>query len=94
MIITEVLNELTRAMEDPARATAAGEHACKVMNCFLRPKRKLPLEFLSRDYDELPPNEGTFVMPCHASELMWFVMHCARQHNNQAMVRRAAEAVR
>jgi N-acylglucosamine 2-epimerase len=64
------------------------------MNCFVRPERKLLVEFLTRDYRELPPNEGTCVGPGHAIESMWFIMHWARRRGDQAMIRRAAEVVR
>jgi len=58
MILTEVANELALTTGDAAIAAAADDSARQVMNHFVRPRRKLLLEFLSRDYAELPPNEG------------------------------------
>jgi N-acylglucosamine 2-epimerase len=94
MILTEVANELAQTTGDRAIEAAADEYALRVMNHFVRPERKLLLEFLTRDYRELPPNEGTFVMPGHAIESMWFIMHWARRRSDKEMIRRAAEVVR
>jgi N-acylglucosamine 2-epimerase len=65
-----------------------------VMDHFVRPKRKLLLEFLTRDYRELPGPEGTFVNPGHAIESMWFVMHWARRRGDSQTIRPAAEVIR
>jgi len=94
MILTEVANELAVTTGDPAIEAAADEYAARVMNHFVRPRRKLLLEFLDRDYQELPGPEGTYVMPGHAIESMWFMLHLARRRNNPEMVRRAAEVIR
>jgi N-acylglucosamine 2-epimerase len=64
------------------------------MNHFLRPQRRVILEFLTRDYGELPPPAGTFVMPGHAIESMWFVMHLATRRGDTNTIHRAAEAMR
>ena len=48
----------------------------------------------TRDYAELPPAAGTFVMPGHAIESLWFVMHLARRRGDAETIRRAAEAMR
>lgn len=65
-----------------------------VLDHFVRPERKLLVEFLTRDYQELPAPEGTFVNPGHAIESMWFIMHQARRRNDEAMITRAAEVLR
>lgn len=94
MILTEVANELAQTTGDKRLDAQAGEYAERVMRRFLRPQRKALVEFLTRDYEELPPPAGTFVMPGHAIESMWFVMHLARRHGDMDTVRRAAEAMR
>ena len=94
MILTEVANELAETTKDPAIADAADRYAGCVMTNFVRPERKILLEFLSADYRELPPNEGTYVMPGHAIESMWFNLHCARRRNDSEAIRRAAEVIR
>jgi len=94
MILTEVASELGRTTDDAAIEAAADDFAGRVMNRFVRPQRRCLLEFLDREYRELPPPEGTFVMPGHAIESMWFVMHHALRRNHQATIRRAAEVMR
>ncbi|MDQ6708742.1 MAG: AGE family epimerase/isomerase, partial [Acidobacteriota bacterium] len=94
MILTEVANELAATTGDASIARAADEYAAQVMTRFVRPERKLLLEFLGAGYRELPPNEGTFVMPGHAIESMWFSLHCARRRSDAMAIRRAAETIR
>lgn len=94
MIMTETSNELAVTVGDRAIDALADEYASRVMNHFVRPERKVLLEFLTTGYKELPPPAGTFVMPGHAIESMWFVMHLARRRGNLDLIRRAAEVVR
>jgi N-acylglucosamine 2-epimerase len=94
MTLTEVANELAVTTGDPAIEAAADEYAARVMNHFVRPRRRLLVEFLDRDYQELPGPEGTYVMPGHAIESMWFMLHLARRRDNPEMERRAAEVIR
>jgi len=94
MILTEVANELAETTRDQAIAKAADRYADCVMTNFVRPERKLLLEFLNADYSELPPNEGTYAMPGHAIESMWFNLHCARRRNDRDAIGRAVEVIR
>lgn len=94
MILTEVANELAQTANDAALDSQAEEYAQRVMHHFVRPDRKAVLEFMTRDYKELPPPAGTFVMPGHAIESMWFIMHVARRRGDLAIIRRAAEVMR
>lgn len=94
MILTEVVNELAQTTADPRIEALADEYAGRVMNHFLRPQHRAVLEFLTGDYRELPPPAGTYIMPGHAIESMWFVMHLARRRGDADTIRRAAEAMR
>jgi N-acylglucosamine 2-epimerase len=94
MILTEVTNELAQTTGNEDLERLADEYVRRVMQHFVRPEKKAVLEFLTRDYRELPPPAGTFVMPGHAIESMWFVMHVARRRGNQELIRRAAEVMR
>jgi N-acylglucosamine 2-epimerase len=94
MIMTETTGELAVTTGDSALDELAAEYASRVMNHFVRPERKVLLEFLTSEYCELPPPAGTFVMPGHAIESMWFVMHLARRRGDRELIRRAAEVVR
>ena len=94
MILTSVASELGHTTGDAAIESSADDYAARVMRRFVRPHRRCLLEFLDRDYRELPPSEGTFVMPGHAIESMWFIIHHALRRNDRATIRRAAEVMR
>lgn len=94
MILTEVASELAQTTGDSSLESLADDYAGRVMHHFLRADKGVVLEFLTRDYQELPPPAGSFVMPGHAIESMWFVMHVARRRGDQGTIRRAAEAMR
>ncbi len=94
MILTEVSNELARTTGDPGAEAAAREYVYRVMHRFVRPERRCLLEFLDRDYREVPGPEGTFIMPGHAIESMWFVLHWALRQNDKATAAKAVEVIR
>jgi N-acylglucosamine 2-epimerase len=94
MMLTELSNELAQTTADSRFDALAYEYASRVMNHFVRPDRNVVLEFLTTDYEELPPPAGTFVMPGHAIESMWFVMHVAERRGDKELIRRAAEVMR
>lgn len=94
MILTEVTNELAQTTGDPRLEAYANEFAARVMDYFVRPQHRAVLEFLTRDYQELPSPAGTYVMPGHAIESMWFVMRVAQKRGDENTIRRAAEAMR
>lgn len=94
MILTEVASELAQTTGAARIEAFADGFAARVMNHFLRPQHQAILEFLTRDYKDLPAPAGTYIMPGHAIESMWFVMHLARRRGDLDMIRRAAEAMR
>jgi len=94
MILTETLNEMILTAADTRLEAQLDQYVGRVMNHFLRPDKKVLLEFLTTDYEELPPPAGTFVMPGHAIESMWFVLHVARRRGDKALIQRAAEVIR
>jgi N-acylglucosamine 2-epimerase len=94
MILTEVASELAKTGGDAEIAAAADDYSSRVMRHFVRPERKCLLEFLDRNYREVPPPEGTFVMPGHAIESMWFVMHHALSRNDRKTLHEAVEVMR
>ena len=94
MIFLEVAGEFARTTGDRWAEELADNCGALIMNRFVRPQRKLLVEFLDANYEELPPPEGTAVTPGHAIESMWFVMHWARRRGDAAMIARAAEVIR
>lgn len=93
MILTEVANELAITTGDAEIEKAADEYAARVMDHHVRADGLL-FEFLDRDYRPLPGPEGTYIMPGHAIESMWFQMHLARRRGDTERIRRAAEVMR
>ena len=57
MILTEVAGELARTAADAEIGRAADRYADLVMNRFVRPERRCLLEFLDRNYREVPAPE-------------------------------------
>jgi N-acylglucosamine 2-epimerase len=94
MIMTETLNEMILTTGDTRLEARLDDYVARIMNHFVCPDKKVLLEFLTTDYKELPPPAGTFVMPGHAIESMWFVLHVARRRGDQALIQRAAEVIR
>jgi N-acylglucosamine 2-epimerase len=94
MILTEVAGEYARTLNDRQLAAAADAYSDRVMRHFVRPQRQCLIEFLGRNYNEIPGPEGTFVMPGHAIESMWFTIHRAVARGDREAVGRAAEVIR
>ena len=94
MILTEVANELYQTTRRAGLEDLIDGYVDQVMNRFLRPGRRLLLEFLGSDGEELPGSEGAAVMPGHAIESMWFMLHVGRRRGDRDLIRRAAEAIR
>jgi len=94
MILTETANELAQTTGDPQIDAAAGMYAGRVMSHFLRPEHRCVVEFLDYQYRQLPAPEGTFIMPGHALESMWFILHWALRHGEKRMAGQATEAIR
>jgi len=94
MILTEITNELAQLTADPVLESRLDGYVSQIMDRFVRPERRLLLEYLSDRYEELPPPDGTIVVPGHAIECMWFVLHAARRRNSRQLIRRAADQLR
>jgi N-acylglucosamine 2-epimerase len=94
MILTEVAGELGCTTKDPTIARAADRYSRRVMQHFVRQEKQCLVEFLDRTYRELPPPEGTYVMPGHAIESMWFTIHRALDRGDRRMIAEAVEVLR
>jgi N-acylglucosamine 2-epimerase len=94
MIFSLAFHELAEATGQSEMHESAIVHHRRVMDVFLRRDRNVVLEFVSDDGRELPPPDGTAVVPGHAIESMWFQMHIARANGDLATSRRAADTIR
>jgi N-acylglucosamine 2-epimerase len=88
MLFSLAYHELAEATGDPAARAAADRHHRQVMTSFLRPGGLL-VERLRDDGSELPPPEGTAVVPGHAIESMWFQMHLTKDRETRDRACRA-----
>jgi N-acylglucosamine 2-epimerase len=94
MGMIEVTNELFLTTGDQSLEQQIDIYIDRVMNHFVRPEKKALLEYMTSDYRELPPPAGTFVMPGHAIEDMWFILHVARRRGDRDLIQRAAQVMR
>lgn len=72
----------------------AHHHAEQVMTSFLRPERRLLLEFMNLDDTESDGGRGRAIVPGHAIESMWFMIHIYSWFGERGRIAEAAEAIR
>jgi len=93
MMLTEVANELAQTTGDLRVEAAADFYMDRVMQHFVQPDGVI-VEFLNSDLTPAPSPHGTFIMPGHAIECMWFVLHLARRRADAATIARALIVIR
>jgi N-acylglucosamine 2-epimerase len=94
MIFSLVFNELGHYLGDRAMIEAGLFHAREVIDVYLRPDRKLLFEFVRLDNTLIDTPQGRSVVPGHAIESMWFMIHIFQRAADEARVRQAAEAIK
>ncbi|GAB4530739.1 MAG: AGE family epimerase/isomerase [Anaerolineae bacterium] len=94
MIFSLVFNELGHYLGDQSIIEAGLFHAGEVMDAFLRADRQLLYEFVRLDNTLIDTPQGRSIVPGHAIESMWFMIHIYRQAGDQTRVRQAIEAIR
>jgi len=94
MIFSTVFHELGKLSGDAEILQAGYRHVEQIMNEFLRPDRKLLLEYVSLDGSELGSQVGRAVCPGHAIESMWFVTHICRDRREHEYIDRAIESIK
>lgn len=94
MIFSLVFHELGTAVDRPDIRQAGLDHAHEVMNCFLRKESGLVLEYVSLDDTEYPGEKGRVVLPGHAIESMWFMLHIFGTADDSVMIDRAIQCIR
>lgn len=94
MLFSLVFHELALECGDAEVIAERDRHHERVMNLFLQKDSGLVYEWLTREGRELPPPEGTAIVPGHAIESMWFQIHIAEARNDPSTIQRAVEAIR
>jgi N-acylglucosamine 2-epimerase len=93
MIFSLVFDELGRVSGREDVQNAALDHARQVMTCFRR-GHGLVLEYVQLDGSALPGGQGRVVVPGHAIECMWFMVHILGPRRDRLAVDAALECIR
>ncbi len=94
MIFSHAFNELGQFLGDEQIIEASLHHAAEVMDVYRRPERQMLFEFVSLDNALLNTPRGRAIVPGHAIESMWFMIHIYRQLGDEARIRQAVEAIK
>jgi N-acylglucosamine 2-epimerase len=94
MIFSLVFNELGHYLDNQEIIEASLFHANEVMDVYLRPKRKLLFEYAKLDNSLSDSPHGRTIVPGHAIESMWIMIHIYRRVGDEARIRRAIEAIK
>lgn len=94
MIFALVFGELGHTLGRQDIIEASLVHANEIMNVYLRPEQKLLYEYVQLDNSLLDSHQGRTIVPGHAIESMWFMIHIFQQQGRQEEIRRAVEAIK
>lgn len=94
MIFSQVFNELGYLLNRQDIIDASLRHAREVMDVYRRPDRKLLFEFASLDNSLINSPRGRAVVPGHAIESMWFMIHIFQRLGNHERIRQAIETIK
>lgn len=94
MVFAIAFHELGHLLNDPAIIEASRFHAGEVMDVYRRPERKMLYEFMQLDNTLLDTPQGRAVVPGHAIESMWFMLHIFQKAGDSDRIRQAIETIR
>jgi N-acylglucosamine 2-epimerase len=94
MIFSLVFHELGQLLEDEAVLAAGLQQAEEVMTSFLRPDKGLVYEYVTLGNELIDSPQGGAIVPGHAIESMWFMMHIYRHWGRQDRLDEAVAAIR
>lgn len=94
MIFSLAFNELGHYLQDDDIIATSLEYADEVMDTYRRPEQQLLYELVNRDNTLIDSSLGRTVVPGHAIESMWFMIHIYKREENWERVRQAIETIR
>lgn len=94
MLGLEVAQELADITPEPDIVDFSSWCLDRIMNCHLAKGSPYLLEHLGPDDTFVDTGEGRAVVPGHAIECMWFVLHQACRRNDPSLAVRALSAIR
>lgn len=94
MIALEVANELLESVSDPEVEEFVDWALERIMRRHRRPDMRVVLEHLGPDDEFIDSPSGRAVVPGHALESMWFVIHASLRRKRPELVVEAVEMIR
>lgn len=94
MIFSLVFHELGRLLNDEAILSAGLHHAEEVMTAFLHDEEGLVYEYVTLDNQLIDSPQGRAIVPGHAIESMWFMIHIYDYWGNNARIDEAVTTIR
>ena len=94
MIFSLVFHELGLLLNDEAILAAGLHHAEEVMTAFLRADSGLVHEYITLDNRLIDSAQGQAIVPGHAIESMWFMIHIYQYWANQHRIDQALSAIK
>jgi len=94
MIFSIVFNEFGHYLGNREIIEASLHHARQVMDIYRQPERKLLYEFVTLDNELIDSPQGRSIVPGHAIESMWFMIHIFQREANQERIQQAIETIK
>ena len=93
MIFSLVFHELGLLLNDETILAAGKYHAEEVMTAFLPPDQRLLYEYVYLDNSLIDSAQGRAIVPGHAIESMWFMIHIYQYWGNAERLAQATTAI-
>jgi len=94
MIFSLVFHELGHLLNDEAILLAGLQQAEEVMTAFLRPDQGIVYEYVHLDNTLIDSPQGQAIVPGHAIESMWFMIHIYQHWGNKLRIEQAIAAIK
>lgn len=93
MIFSLVFHELGLLLENEEILAAGLHHAEEVMGAFRQPDGDLLYEYVTLDNQLIDSPQGRSIVPGHAIESMWFMIHIYQHWGNQHRIQEAVALI-
>ena len=94
MIFSLVFHELGLLLNDDAILAEGLRHAEEVMTAFLQPDQPTIVEYIHLDNTLIDSPQGRAIVPGHAIESMWFMIHIYQHWGNKLRIEQAIAAIK
>lgn len=94
MIFSLVFHELGMLLGDDEIMTAGRDHANEVLDAYWQPDQRLIYEYVYLDNSRIDSPQGRAIVPGHAIEAMWFLIHIFQDWEDRPRIRQAVDAIK